>query len=470
MMLSLPITCGAQLVEELGPGASPFSRPFDNVPAPAGSIARLPPVEAQPIGAEITPENTLEEPDWMASPVELASYSPSHGAMEAWPQGFHVGGIQIVPYGIFWSDMIYASSRQFPRRFILFIESEETQGEDAFEVEMRYTRVGMRLTGPRVNMLGGLTSGGQVEVDFLGGFVTENQPDTRLRHAYWEAKNDDYRFLVGQYWDLTSPLLPNTINFSVNWAAGNIGFRRAQFRVERYLDVSDNFRLTLQAAAASEVIQDFRTADDIGRESPNWPMIQARTAMTVGDRDSRPVTLGFSGHIGETGFDFESGHPANPALGPEDDARFRTWSFNVDFTVPVTHRLGVHGEFFTGANLSPLLGGILQGVCPCLRVPIRSTGGWAEIWYDVNPCVHFHVGFGIDDPVRSDIVVGRSYNRVVYTNVLLDVTKRLVTGLEVSSWKTNYTNRSSEPGFTPVSSPTLPGEAIAIDWTVRYAF
>ena len=303
-----------------------------------------------------------------------------------------------------------------------------------------------------------------------GGFVTENQPDTRLRHAYWEAKNDDYRFLVGQYWDLTSPLLPSTINFSVNWGAGNIGFRRAQFRVERYLEMSDNLLWTIQAAAASEVIQDFGTAEDIGRESPNWPMIQARTALTVGDRGGQPITMGISGHIGETGFDFESGDPANPSLGPEDDARFETWSFNTDFTVPFTDRLGVHGEFFTGANLSPLLGGIIQGVCPCLRDPIRSTGGWVEIWYDVTSNVHTNFGFGIDDPINSDILVGRTYNRVVYANVLLDLTGHLATGLEVSSWKTSYTNRSSEPGFNPVPGPTQPGEAVVVDWTVRYAF
>jgi hypothetical protein len=380
-----------------------------------------------------------------------------------------VGGIRVIPYGVLWADMVYTTSRQFPRQFILFIQSEETQGEDAFEVEARYSRVGIRLTGPKVDVLGGLTSGGQVEVDFLGGFVTENQPDTRLRHAYWEAKNEDYRFLVGQYWDLTSPLLPNTVNFSVNWGVGNIGFRRAQFRAERYLQVTDNLVLTLQGAATSEVIQDFVAVENIVRESPNWPMIQARAA-AVGERSGRPVTLGFSGHIGETGFDFRTGDPANPALGPEDDARFLTWSFNVDFQVPVTDRLGVHGEFFTGSNLSTLLGGIVQGVCPCQRVPIRSTGGWGEISYDVTPHIHSHFGFGIDDPNNSDLLIGRTYNRVVYANVFLDMTKRLVTGWEVSSWRTSYANRTSEPGFNPVPGPTEPGKAVAIDWTVRYKF
>ena len=395
-----------------------------------------------------------------------ASFAANDGNGLSWKKG----DFSIVPYGVLWSDMFYSTSRQFPRPFVLFIESEETQGEDAFELETRYTRFGIDLTGPTINAFGGFRSGGKVEVDFLGGFVTENQPDTRLRHAYWEAKNEDYRFLVGQYWDLTSPLLPNTVNFSVNWGAGNIGFRRAQFRAERFVHLADNFLWTLQAAAATEVIQDFGAAEEIDRESPNWPMFQSRTAITLGDRRRRPITLGLSGHIGETGFDFLTGHPANPSLGPEDDARFETWSFNVDFTVPFTDRLGVHGEFFSGANLSPLLGGIVQGVCPCLRVPIESTGGWVEIWYHLTPHVHSHFGFGIDDPKNEDILVGRNYNRVVYANMLLDVTENLVTGLEVSSWKTNYSNRSNEPGFTPVPGPTLPGEAVVIDWTVRYKF
>jgi len=470
-MLPLLLLCGTQPVEGQGPNRLPTSEAFDFEPALAESVERPGAVDPQPQApSAIMPMNWFEEAEGMPSAVELASYTAPNEAAGKPPTGFLLGGIQVIPYGIFWSDMIYTTSRQFPRRFILFIESEETQGEDAFELEARYTRLGIDLKGPTVNVLGGLTSGGKVEVDFLGAFVTENQPDTRLRHAYWEAKNDDYRFLVGQYWDLTSPLLPNTVNFSVNWGAGNIGFRRSQFRFERYVHVTDNLLLTLQAAAASEVIQDFSGAADIGRETPNWPMIQARAAVTVGDRDRRPITLGFSGHAGETGFDFVGGHPANLALGPEDDARFETWSFNVDVKAPVTDCLGFHGEFFTGANLSPLLGGVVQGVCPCLRVPIRSTGGWAEIWYDVTPRVHTHFGFGIDDPNDADSLIGRTYNRVVYGNVFLDVTEHLVTGFEVSSWRTSYHNRTSEPGFTPIAGPTLPGEAVAIDWTVRYKF
>jgi hypothetical protein len=195
-------------------------------------------------------------------------------------------------------------------------------------------------------------------------------------------------------------------------------------------------------------------------------MIQARTALTLAGHCNEPITIGMSGHIGETGFDFNQVFLNQPV---DDDARFKTWSFNVDAQIPLTARLLLHGEFFTGANLSPLLGGIVQGVCPCQRTPIRSYGGWMETRYDVTSNIHTHAGFGIDNPIDRDSLIGRTNNQVVYANVFLDVTERLITGLEVSSWRTGYQNQTLG---TPdeIDYPTEPGEAVAIDWTVRYKF
>jgi hypothetical protein len=402
----------------------------------------------------------------MANYSEVADCGPS-----LMPDGFQIGSIRVVPYGVLWSDMKYTTDRQFPGRFILWVESEEAQGEPAFHLEARYTRVGMDLKGKQVDLFGGITGGGKVEIDFLGNFTTENQPDTRLRHAYFEAKNEHVRFLVGQYWDLVSPLLPNTVNFSVNWGVGNIGFRRAQFRVERYFHVSDHLKWTLQGALAQNVIQDLVSGPlsaDVTRETGSWPMIQARTAVTLSSFCCDPITVGCSGHIGETGFDFRDSAPGNPSIGPQDDARFRTWSINADMKLPITDCFGFQGELFHGANLSPLLGGIVQGVCPCERVPIRSIGGWGEVYYNVTPCIHLHAGFGIDDPNDRDSLIGRTNNRVIYGNVFFDLTDHLITGLEVSNWRTGYQNQTAAPNAVPF--PTAPGEATTIDWTVRYKF
>jgi hypothetical protein len=419
------------------------------------------------------PASLTSDADWIASAIQPASFSEfgDYGGYKE--DGFTLGSVTVVPYGILWSDMSYRTSRTFPGRFILWVQSEEVQGEGAFQVEARYTRLGVDVKGPTLDLFGGITGGGRVEIDFLGAFTVENQPDARLRHAYWEAKNDHVRFLIGQYWDLVSPRLPNTVNFSVSWGAGNIGFRRTQFRLERFFHVSPNMIWTVQGALAQNVIQDFTggaLAAGVRRETGSWPMFQARTAISCGPSCREPVTIGVSGHVGETGFDFLQGFAANPDLDPLDDARFRSWSLNLDYKVPITDCLGVHGEFFYGSNLSPLLGGIVQGVCPCLRVPIRSHGAWFEMWYNVTPNVHAHVGYGFDDPNDNDSLIGRTYNRVAYANVYLDLTEHLITGLEVSSWHTTYHNRTNEPGFVPTDDPTADGEAVAIDWTVRYKF
>ena len=46
--------------------------------------------------------------------------------------------------------------------------------------------------------------------------------------------HEDWTVLVGQTWDLISPLNPTSLNTNGNyWFGGNAGFRRPQFQVTR---------------------------------------------------------------------------------------------------------------------------------------------------------------------------------------------------------------------------------------------
>ena len=140
--------------------------------------------------------------------------------------------------------------------------------------------------------------------------------------------------------------------------------------------------------------------------------------------------------------------------------------------MPFTDRLGFHGEIFTCANLSNLLGGIGQGECPSARVPIRSTGGSRESWYYWGECDTTTFVNGIDDHDDDDSLVGRTFTRVIYANVLVQLTNNLLTGLELASWRTSYHNKTlNEPDpDDQIAFPSLPGEATVIDWTVQYRF
>lgn len=377
-------------------------------------------------------------------------------ARQTWKKGDY----SIVPYGALWGSAYYASGRCVPGPFILYAASATTEGEDDFVIDTRRTRIGLDITGPKVSCFSCAESAARLEVDFqaalgtaegLRVFAPENQTGIQIRHAYAELKNDEFRLLAGQTWDLISPLNPGMLTYAVGWGGGNIGFRRMQVRYERYLHVSDGTKLSLQGAVAQDIALDFIQF----AESSNWPVLQGRCGLDIDpEQTGRPLSLGISSHIGEQGFDF----PGQGALPAQDDARIETWSLNADARWPITSRLGVQGEYFMGENLSTFLGGVIQGINAETRRPIASTGGWIELWYDWTPRFRSHLGYGIDNPRDSDVAnLGRIENSVFFVNSSFDVLPKMTLGLEFSYWDTQYRGQA-------------PGKASVIEFTGMYAF
>jgi hypothetical protein len=361
------------------------------------------------------------------------------------------GDFKIVPYGILWFNMAYETQRTVDGDFTLYVYSPDVRDYDAFHVNARATRLGLDLSGPKIPFFRDAASGGKVEIDFFSPVqVSENRGAVMLRHAYWEVKNEYFRLLAGQTWDLQSPLLPGTLIYSVGWGVGNLGFRRAQLRYERYIPVSNLLQFALQGALAVDLADD---TPGLNGDHEGWPIIELRTAVTLGERGQgkRPITLGFSGHIGEQFYE------RNPAVDT-DDGKEKTWSFGVDLHMPLTERLGVQGEFFTGANLGHFMGGIVQGINPTTGRAIRSTGGWFELWYDWTKRWHSHIGYGIDDPINRDVHSGgRLYNDFIFANVMYDFTDRFLVGFEYTHWKTHYQARSA-------------GESDHFEFAAKYSF
>ncbi|MEZ6053916.1 MAG: hypothetical protein R3C02_21405 [Planctomycetaceae bacterium] len=381
------------------------------------------------------------------------------------------GSFTITPYGSLWANMVYATQRTNPGEFTFWVFSEEDQPEDAFAMDARRTRLGADITGPRLDLFGGADTAAKIEIDFLGEFVTENRPNARLRHGYWEAHNEDYRLVIGQTWDVISPLHPGTLNFSVGWNGGNIGFRRAQFRLERFVPLDEDWELTLQGSANQDVVADFPTDPSIRRESANWPVMEGRAAVSYSPcpKDPPLLAVGVSGHVGKVGFDFNQVGPPPLSLPPTDNVRIPTWSVNLDARLETENWI-VQGEFFHGANLSSFLGGIGQGVCPCLRVPIHSTGGWLETVFHWTPDWESHLGAGIDDPDNNDSLLGRTYNRFIFGNLIWKATEHLQTGFELTFWKTLYHDTRVGLINPALLTPDAPGRAVTGEWMVRYDF
>jgi hypothetical protein len=409
--------------------------------------ARLPPVDATPASMEADPANApaaaAQAKDQFFTLDEL------RGEMKklAWKKG----DFTITPYGTLWGNMVYATERTSPGSYTLFVQSATFQPEDEFIVDARNTRLGFDVGGPQIPFFRCAQSGGKVEVDFQNSVLsTENRPTILLRHAYAEVKNEEFRLVAGQTWDVISPLNPGMLMYSVGWDGGNIGYRRAQLRGERFLTFSDVSLVTTQLSLNQQVFEDSTAA--IKGETSDWPIVEGRVAWTLGERgkDCRPITAGLSGHIGAEQFD-------HPVLGLNNQRR--TWSGNFDLRVPFTDRMGFQGECQMGENLGAFLGGIGQGVDPTGLNTIRDTGGWLEIWYDWAPCLHSHVGYSVDDPNDNDLhTVGeKSYNQFYYGNLVYDLTKSFLIGMEVSSWKTNYVGQ-------------LPGNSVRCEFVAKYGF
>lgn len=371
---------------------------------------------------------------------------PSRGLLKPWTKGDY----RIVPYGIGWLNMAYDTSRTATGPFVLFVESADTQGEDSFNVNARATRLGLDVTGPEIF---GAESRGRVEFDFFGQAPVENRAGVLLRHAYGEFRTDQWRLLGGQTWDLISPLWPTMLNYTVGWGGGNIGLRRAQLRLERYIELPNAACLTLQGSINRTIVTDFATEPLAGGEDAGWPTIMGRAALKL-DRTENPdlnPEIGLSGHIGEEAADFEA-----PPV--EDDRRFLTWSFNLDLYAPVNETMGFQGEFFVGEVLGTFQGGIVQGIDPVRRNGIRSIGGWAEVWYYLSDRLHAHLGLGIDDPLDEDLAPRRrSQNQFYFGNLICDVTELFRVGLEVSRWETRFVDLAD-------------GEDVRIETVMQYEF
>lgn len=336
--------------------------------------------------------------------------------------------VKLTPYGIVWTNMVWESSRTNNGDYVFFVHSPDAEGEPAFHMDAKSTRIGVNLEGPSI---GELVATGKLEVDFQGSFVIENKPGILVRHAYWQLANDHFKVLAGLTWDIVSPLIPGTLNYTVGWGAGNIGYRRMQLRGE-YSGGSETARVLLQGSINAGIVSDFAASSAIVGDNAEYPTVEGRLAVGLGNTSKANAAFGVSAHYGEHVFDFA---PLNPGY----DKRLETWSVNGDGRIDLGG-FGVQGEVFTGTNLGAYLGGVLQGICDCREQDARSTGGWVDVFADLAPTVHAHAGFGIDDPKDEDFGFDhkRTYNRFIFANISVNVTKQLLMGVEGSHWRTEY--------------------------------
>src|SRR5581483_7141213 len=245
----------------------------------------------------------------------------------------------------------------------------------------------------------GWTPSAQVEFDFFGTRPADadlpqdrvlNQP--RLRLAFFQLQKGDFKIVAGQDKIIISPLDPVSLSHvavPLGYSAGDLFGWLPQVRV----DYNHSFGKTgalFQFGVLRPAFGDPRLGDQptsgitLQQASPGFgersgqPFYQARVALSHPMQGSA-ATIGVVGHYGE---ELVGGTPQN----------VNSWAVTMDFRIPVLSRLVFRGEAYTGSNLVPFGGGILQGVSalsatagnPGGAAPfslirkIGDTGGWAE--------------------------------------------------------------------------------------------
>ena len=349
------------------------------------------------------------------------------GAMRA-EQSAVTSGVDVSLYGFVKLDAAYDTGRVGDGNFVNWAVSDETNRNDnEFNMTAKQTRLGMNLSGPS-------DSSGKVEIDFYhpgatttGAAVPENKAAPMMRHAYMKVELPDsgITLLAGQTSDVISPLVPSTLNYTVGWWAGDIGYRRPQIRLTKGLELSD-VDCQLQVALTRTIgggALGGTTPGDAG-EDAGFPTFQARTSFAL-----PMATLGISGHWGQEEKDTN-------AAGAH--VSVDTWSINLDLVLPVNDTLTIKGEAFTGANLGKYLGGVGQSTNGARE--IQSTGGWLAASIGPFGSWRLNVGATIDDPDNDDLADDgdKVTNSSIFGNAVYSFNSQASVGLELSRWDTDY--------------------------------
>jgi len=344
-------------------------------------------------------------------------------------------------YGYIKGDAAYDTSRTTTGNFVVWTDSEAAKdNDDEFNLTANETRLGLAISGPKN---GRIETSGRVEFDLYGNAAAENKAAFQMRHAYLNILWPESRFSIlgGQTWDVISPLNPSTLNYTVLWDAGNIGYRRPQIRLTKDVAVDAKTTLQVVGAVTRTIGRDSAVAgvNSESGEDAGFPTFQGRIGLTFPWLTAGPTNVGVSGHWGQEEYDVD-------ATGRHKD--FDTWSANLHMAQPVNEWISLKGELFYGENLNTFFGGIGQGVRVNTNAAktvvtaaneIASKGGWCAATIKACDPLTFNVGIGIDDVDADDVNAGsRTLNRSIFGNVIYAVNKHADVGFELSHWRTDY--------------------------------
>jgi hypothetical protein len=321
---------------------------------------------------------------------------------------------QIDWYGYLRLDMAHDSAVAAPGNFALYVKPHARgAATSTLTVTGRQSRLGAKIARGSMK--------GRLEFDFYGA-SPENKNSLQLRYAVLRLPLGDFELEAGQTSDLISPLVPRTVNYSVAWGAGNVGYRRPQVKLLRR-----TARTVVGLSLGRNISGDLDGDSVVDGEASSLPAVQGRAAVTLVAADS-VVTLGVSGHYGRCNC-------------PSKDVHYANHSVNVDATLVLSPVVTLLGEAYRGVNVGAYGGSIYNDDTVD---GLHSRGGWINL--QVTPGGSRwsgSLGAGIDDVDESDIAAAttaRVRNGLLFGALFVHLSPEVTLGFEASHWRTRYTH------------------------------
>jgi len=340
-------------------------------------------------------------------------------------------------YGFLRLDAYYDTAR-FNSVIVPFVVVPEdgiaaSPNDNQFAFDARLTRIGFLFNFGKV---GAADATGKLEIDFANfpSGTSESRPTPRIRLAYTQIETEKWWIRLGQDWDVASPLYPSLNNEGVMWNAGNPGDRRPQveFFWKGTGSVTVHAALGMQGAVNNQDLDaglgTFTTTLQDGFDA-GWPNFEIRGAWT--SKGDRKIVIGIWGYVG--------GNETDTAFGGSTD--FLSAMAGGDFTIPISEKFLVLGEFWWAQAGGDIRANIGQTINTATGDEIRGWGGWIELRFKQNEKWNWYGGVTIDDPDDGDLpAAGAKQNFVTYIGVTRHWSKTFRTTLDVSFWETQYNN------------------------------
>jgi hypothetical protein len=199
------------------------------------------------------------------------------------------------------------------QRILLPVSKTASQKSGSFVMDLRTTRLGLKLTGPEVLLA---KTSANLEIDFWGSSAIsgtgERQGIPMMRHAYAKLEwPSGTTLLIGQTWSLVMAMAaqPLTVTYVPFGQNGNLFQREPQIALGQKVG-NDSYNLTIEAAAARSMggadtgaatdlypgVSGVQPDDRGPGEASQYPAGRAKITFFMKPIDMLSITLGGTAH------------------------------------------------------------------------------------------------------------------------------------------------------------------------------